>query len=263
VGGGVTGERVSYSVACRAMRQSLSRAVSAELPPACWKALAVVWWYTTSYSKLSDAVALPELAGKGGLSKDGMGRALGQLAEAGVIAHRPGRHRGDLTCIGVPPEGVKVDAWRSPFDEPAKDDAQGSPFYGANGRPSLAERPTERTPKGRPGVIHARTRAESREEQEQRLSVKEPLVSEPSRSALDHVEGETTTAAETDPAITDRLIAALAKREPPVRVEQADDGSLVWSGEQQDGEQGLFDDFQALVDAGLGEWRQNDAEGER
>jgi hypothetical protein len=48
-----------------------------------------------------------------------------------------------------------------------------------------------------------------------------------------------------------------------VSVEQADDGSLVWSGEQQEGEQGLLDDFQALVDAGLGEWRENDAEGKR
>jgi hypothetical protein len=40
---------------------------------------------------------------------------------------------------------------------------------------------------------------------------------------------------------------------PPVRVELAEDGSLEWSDEPQECEQGLLDDLQALVDAGLGE----------
>ncbi len=49
---------------------------------------------------------------------------------------------------------------------------------------------------------------------------------------------------------------------PPVHVEQADDGSLVWSGEAPEGEQGLLDDLQALVDARFGEWREYDDTGE-
>lgn len=71
-----------------------------------------------------------------------------------------------------------------------------------------------------------------------------------------------TTAAATDPAITDRLIA-LVRGEPPVQVEQAHDGSLAWSAEPVDGEQGVLADVQALVDAGLAEWVEDDAEGER
>jgi hypothetical protein len=62
-----------------------------------------------------------------------------------------------------------------------------------------------------------------------------------SEEKLDHVVGSTT-----------------AER---VGVEQADDGSLVWTGEPQESDQGLLDDLQALVDAGLGEWGEHDAEG--
>jgi hypothetical protein len=77
---------------------------------------------------------------------------------------------------------------------------------------------------------------------------------------IDHVVRKTT-AAEPDP-----FLAAYERLErngagPPVRVEQADDGSLVWTGEPQDGEQGLLNDLQALVDAGLGEWIEHDAQG--
>jgi hypothetical protein len=68
---------------------------------------------------------------------------------------------------------------------------------------------------------------------------------------LDDVLGKTTVA-ETDPAITDRLIA-LAKGERP---EIFPDAPL-------EGEAGVLADLQALVDAGLGEWREDDAEGKR
>lgn len=73
------------------------------------------------------------------------------------------------------------------------------------------------------------------------------------KEKLDHPVGKTTTV-QTDPAITDRLIAAVAKREPPVRVEQADDGTLVWSGDPLEDETGVVNDLQAFADAGLGEW---------
>jgi hypothetical protein len=54
-----------------------------------------------------------------------------------------------------------------------------------------------------------------------------------SEEELDHVLGKTTTR---------------------VRVVQAEDGSLEWSGEPQEGEQGLIDDCEALVDAGIATW---------
>jgi hypothetical protein len=40
----------------------------------------------------------------------------------------------------------------------------------------------------------------------------------------------------------------------PPHVEVADDGGLLWSNEAREGEQGVLDDLQALVDAGLAEW---------
>jgi phage terminase large subunit-like protein len=90
----------------------------------------------------------------------------------------------------------------------------------------------------------------------------ENLCSEETK--LDHVVGKTT-ADETERGATDRLLAKVAdldrcKRsdDPPVNVEQAADGSLVWSGEPQEAEAGVLADCQALVDAGLGEWREND-----
>jgi DNA-binding MarR family transcriptional regulator len=86
---------------------------------------------------------------------------------------------------------------------------------------------------------------------------------------LDHAQSKTT-ATDPDRGVTDRLLAQMAELDrrqrdegPPVHVEQADDGSLVWCGDPQAGEQGLLDDLQALVDAGLGEWRENDDGGER
>jgi hypothetical protein len=69
-----------------------------------------------------------------------------------------------------------------------------------------------------------------------------------------------TTAADPDRSGGDPVLAALERERnggPPVHVEQADDGSLVWTGEPQEGEQGVVEDCQALVNAGLGEWREN------
>jgi DNA-binding MarR family transcriptional regulator len=84
-----------------------------------------------------------------------------------------------------------------------------------------------------------------------------------SEEKLDHVVGETT-ATGSDPGVTDRLLAKVEdldrrkRNGRPVSVEQADDASLVWSGEAQEGEAGVLADCQALVDAGLGEWIEDD-----
>jgi hypothetical protein len=56
-----------------------------------------------------------------------------------------------------------------------------------------------------------------------------------SEEKLDHVLGETTAR---------------------VSVERAEDGSLLWNGEPQEGEQGLLDDCQAFVNAGVAGWRE-------
>lgn len=45
-----------------------------------------------------------------------------------------------------------------------------------------------------------------------------------------------------------------SERERP-RARVLRDGALVWSGAPQEGEEGVLADLQALVDAGVGEWR--------
>jgi hypothetical protein len=64
-----------------------------------------------------------------------------------------------------------------------------------------------------------------------------------SEEKLDHVLGETTGSG-----------TATRNREP-VHVEREADDSLVWSGEPQEGEEGLLADCQALVNASFAEWR--------
>jgi hypothetical protein len=61
----------------------------------------------------------------------------------------------------------------------------------------------------------------------------------------------------------EKLDHVLSKTTARVRVEQAEDGSFVWNGEPQEGEQGLLDDCQALADAGLARWREVDDGSER
>jgi hypothetical protein len=84
-----------------------------------------------------------------------------------------------------------------------------------------------------------------------------------SEEKLDHVVVETTA---TDPGVTDRLVAKIERPEQqrneaaPVDVEQAGDGSIVWSREAQEGEAGVLADCDALVNAGLGEWIEDDGD---
>ena len=89
-----------------------------------------------------------------------------------------------------------------------------------------------------------------------------------SEEKLDHALGETTTG---DPvgSDTDRLLAKMEELDrrkhnrQPASVDQADDRSLVWSGEALEGEASVLADCYALVNAGLGEWIEDDAEAER
>jgi hypothetical protein len=111
----------------------------------------------------------------------------------------------------------------------------------------------------------------ARAEQSRAKSETKNLRSEETK--LDHVV-RTTTAAEIAPADQSEpefppLLDALEPNpfhescaDRPVSVEQAEDGSLVWTGEPQEGEQGVLDDVQALVDAGFGEWRETDDGGD-
>ena len=72
------------------------------------------------------------------------------------------------------------------------------------------------------------------------------------KEKLDHVLGKTT-AAETDPAITDRLISLVSGERPQI----LPGASL----EEQAGMLVVLDDLEALVDAGLGQWLEHNAEG--
>ena len=87
-----------------------------------------------------------------------------------------------------------------------------------------------------------------------------------SEEKLDHVVGKTT-AAEPEPEFPELL----NRLEPspfhpdaernggsPLRVERNADGSLEWSAEPREGEARVLADAQALVDAGLAEWSEDD-----
>jgi len=106
---------------------------------------------------------------------------------------------------------------------------------GANQEPKRVSESSEFPPRARVEQSRAKSEIENRGSEE---------------TKLDHVLGKTTPG-ETDPAITDRLIA-LAKGERPEIVPEP---RLV-------GETGFLAYLQALVDAGIGEWIEHDAEGE-
>jgi hypothetical protein len=77
-----------------------------------------------------------------------------------------------------------------------------------------------------------------------------------SEEKLDHVVGKTT-AAEFDRHATDRILA-IVNGDRPVSVAKDEDGSLTWSAGAVEGEQAVLDDCQALVDAGVAEWIEED-----
>jgi hypothetical protein len=77
----------------------------------------------------------------------------------------------------------------------------------------------------------------------------------PRRARVEQSREET----ESKPLSEEELDHVLGKTTARVRVEQAEDGSLVWDGEPQKGEQGLLDDCQALVDAELATWLERPA----
>jgi hypothetical protein len=95
---------------------------------------------------------------------------------------------------------------------------------------------------------------------------KRPETSPCSERDYDQGVGKTTA---TDPAVTDRLLERLhglpsktgagpggasSNGARPPHVDVADHSGPLWSTEARDGEQGVLDDLQALVDAGLAEW---------
>jgi hypothetical protein len=92
--------------------------------------------------------------------------------------------------------------------------------------------------------------------------------SAPSKSLSEDYEEDLGELRATDPATTDRLLDALdrlsvktgaANRNGrPPSVEQAPDGSLLWTGEAQQGEAGVLADLDALAAAGLGEWVEDE-----
>ena len=101
-----------------------------------------------------------------------------------------------------------------------------------------------------PQADNAKPTNETRRDETRRENPK-PL----SHGKKDHALGKTTTPEPDD--TTDRMLAALTAVEddgPQVSVEVGEDGELVWHGEPAEGEQGLLEDCEALVKAGLASW---------
>src|SRR5207245_1898508 len=82
------------------------------------RVLAAVLAATTSYSKLTDRVSLAAIAVEANVSVKQTGRSLRRLAEAGVLVFVPGRGAGNLSVVGVPPDGVKADEYLSALGLP-------------------------------------------------------------------------------------------------------------------------------------------------
>jgi hypothetical protein len=108
-------ERVSYAVAGRAQRQANLRAKAAQ--PKLYgidkDVLAAVLDFTTSYSRLTDYRSPAEVAQAAGTEERQARRSLRKLSNGGIIVYVPGLGRGNVSVIGVPPEGVKADKYVS------------------------------------------------------------------------------------------------------------------------------------------------------
>ena len=97
------GGRVAYRVAGEAHRQALARARDADLTLGDLKVFQAVLAATVSYSKLSDRLPLDQIETASGCSARQTGRSLAKLARRGIIGYRPGRGRGVVGVVGVPP----------------------------------------------------------------------------------------------------------------------------------------------------------------
>jgi hypothetical protein len=182
-------------------------------------------------------------------------RALHSLEHKGWIRfavqeRQQGPWRITLTGLAKPDEGPTCNT-PATSDPPPMLQAAATPPAGPEGaspHPESASRS--------PSLQPSRARID-----ETRRDQKGPKANPRSEEKLDHVVGETTA---TDPGTTARLIAKIERPDhhridaPPVQVEQAEDGSLVWSGEPKKGEAGVLADCDALVNAGLGEWIDDD-----
>jgi hypothetical protein len=108
------GARIRYADAGAAERQATRRATLAlaagEIKPGDLLVLLRIIDLTVSYSKFADRVTRAQLA-PAGMSEAAAAKAVTRgcrrLAEAGVVFVRPGRGRGNLTIIGIPPVGKR------------------------------------------------------------------------------------------------------------------------------------------------------------
>jgi hypothetical protein len=108
------GERVPFTEVGKAQRQATQRAVLAlaadEIKPGDMLVLLRVLDLTTSYSRFADRVGRSQLAPPGmseGAATRAVTRGCSRLANAGVIYYAPGRGRGNLTVVGLPPVGKR------------------------------------------------------------------------------------------------------------------------------------------------------------
>jgi hypothetical protein len=269
-------ERVSYVIAAKAQRQANERAAALKLSSGDRAVLAAVLDLTTSYSKLVDHVQPEQLARRARQSLRTVQRSLPRLADAGIIVHVAGCGAGNVTVVGVPPEGVKGDTYLSSFH-----DSELSPFPSAKGDKKTPERVTP---------TRARLSREDLPRRTTALGKEEALDPEPSRDHDQAVgEGTREPGSETD---DDRLLAEVRRLHDeqeeeraaavrgsvekarlaserarngsaPVCVTVADDGSLEWSEPPREGEAAVLADAQALVDAGLARWIDGEQEAPR
>ena len=165
-------ERVPYRAAGAAQRQAHRRAAGCphRLPPGHLRTLAAVCDETASYSKLAAHVETLRLAKLANLSVRQLRRALAALAAAGIIVHRAGLGAGNRTVVGIPPDGMKADAYASALGL-----ADRVPFSACeSGHSSRPEKGTS---------TRARESREAFREEEKAVSEDERYGLEPSRRA--------------------------------------------------------------------------------
>lgn len=157
-----------------------------------------------------------------------------RLSGAEVDAER------DESLVSFDPSFLPVRALREETISTQAQDAGGE-----NPQPKRASEDDEFPPRARVEQSRAETEIENRCSEE---------------TKLDHVVVKTTRPEPDFPELLDQLEPNPFHQngDLTVRVEQADDGSLVWSGEPLDGEGGVLTDLQALADAGQGEWVEAD-----
>jgi hypothetical protein len=108
-------ERVHYRCAGAAQRQATVRAALSSVTALLWRVLCVVFYLTTSYSKLTDRTSARQIAalvygvepeGVMGSQRERVSRALNRLADLGIIQYNAplgGRYAGLVVTVPVDP----------------------------------------------------------------------------------------------------------------------------------------------------------------